>query len=342
MNKLKVYDSAMVIGKFMPLHKGHKRLIEFARFQSHVTTVLVLGHKNEFIPLKLRKKWLDEEYNNVPNMYIYDVEYDESKLNSSSESDLKSSIEWADYLMYYIKLHGIDVIIGSEKYVQYMAEYLGIDYIIYDEERKHINISATEIKRDVIKNWDYLAPASKRYFAKHVCICGTESTGKTTVCREMEDKYEYVTMIPEIGRCLVGNAITCTEKNLRDVFDVHNTLLKKVIFDPPTPIIIWDTDNITTLSYFKFLFERDMHYFLDIPTANKYFFFESTIPYQKDVTRLDKNVALELRNSHLKMYNKFNIEPTIVDRLRKETVENYIKETMNEISKKISGNEKLI
>lgn len=41
------------------------------------------------------------------------------------------------------------------------------------------------------------------------------------------------------------------------------------------------------------------------------------------------------------MYKEFGINPTIVDRLRKETVENYIKETMTEISKKISGNEKL-
>lgn len=341
MENLKRYDSAMVIGKFMPLHKGHKRLIDFARCCAHTTTVLVLGHKNEYIPLALRKKWMDEEYKGVPQMFIYGIDYDENELNSSSESDLKSSIEWADYLMYYIKLHGIDVIIGSEKYVQYMAEYLGIDYIIYDEERKHINISATEIKRDVIKNWDYLAPSSKRYFAQHVCICGTESTGKTTVCREMEDKYEYVTMIPEIGRCLVGNAATCTENTLRNVFEIHRDLLKRVLFDPPTPIVIWDTDNITTLSYYAFLFKQKM-YVYDVPLANKYFFFEPTIPYQKDVTRLDQGVALDLRDSHLNMYKEFDISPTIIDRLRKETVENYIKETMTEISKKISGNEKLV
>ena len=342
MEKLKGYKNAMVIGKFMPLHKGHKKLIDFARCNARTTIVLVLGHKNEYIPLSLRKKWMDEEYKDIPNMFIYDVEYDENELNSSSESDKQSSIEWSEYLMYYIHLHGIDVIVGSEKYVQYMAEYLGIDYIIYDEERKNINISATEIKKDVIKNWDYLTPAAKRYFAHHICICGTESTGKTTVCREMEDNYEYVTMIPEIGRCLVGNAMTCTNKTLQNVFNIHRDLLTKVLFDPPTPIVIWDTDNITTLSYFAFLFHNKMFVFNDIPKANKYFFFDSTIPYKKDVSRLNEDVALQLRANHLQAYKENDIELTILDKYRKETVDNYIKETMNEISKKISGNEKLV
>lgn len=341
MEKTKKYSSAMVIGKFMPLHKGHIKLIEFACQKAKYTVVLVLGHQNEFIPLNVRKKWIAEEFKRTPHMFLYDVEYDETKLNSSSESDKQSSIEWADYLMYYIKLHGIDVIVGSEKYVQYMAEYIGIDYIIYDEERKDLNISATDIKKDIIKNWNYLTPAVKRSLVKHICICGTESTGKTTVCREMEDKYEYVTMIPEIGRCLVGNAKTCTEQNLYDVYNIHNQLLEKVIYDPPTPIIIWDTDNITTISYFSFIFKHELHAY-NVPIADKYFFFESNIPYQKDVTRLNKDEALELREHHLKTYKEFGISPTIIKEFRKETVENMIIQTISKIIKRISGNEKFI
>ena len=76
---------------------------------------------------------------------------------------MQSSIDWSEYLKANIKdFDKYDVIVG-EKYVQYMGEYLGIDYDIFDEERKAVSISATAIKSDIVNNWDYLAPVKRTY-----------------------------------------------------------------------------------------------------------------------------------------------------------------------------------
>ncbi len=316
----KKHNKALVIGKFMPLHKGHLALIDFAATQAEKVEVCVTGHSGELICLENRTMWVAASYSYNPSIYkISSLSYDPALLNESSVSDLKSSEEWAEYLK--ANLDGfseIDVIIGSEMYVKYMAEYLGIGYVIYDEARENIHISATDIKSDIIRYWDYLAPAVKRSYVQHICICGSESTGKSTVCKRLEEEYGFVTMIPEIGRCLVGKSELCEVETLKKIFTIHNDLLLAVKNDPPTPVILWDTDNITTLSYLTFLHTVNDEIIAEVMgerkavLADKYFFFEPNISFHDDGTRFDSEEAKLLSSHHKYMYSNFGIEPEIV------------------------------
>lgn len=336
------HHSALVIGKFMPMHKGHKALIDFACSQAQRVTVCVLGCPSEPISLSLRADWVSKTFHDKfglptkPSLEVLSVEYDDAVLNSSSESDVQSSIEWAEFLRQIINNNEIDVIVGSEKYVQYMAEYLGINHIIYDEDRTKMSISATAIKNNIVENWDYLLPHVKQYYAKHVCISGSESTGKTTVCASLEKKYPFVTMIPEIGRCLVGNAKTCAMNTLKEVMRIHGHLINQVLYDPPTPITIWDTDNITTQSYYRWMFNINP-IISQTGFANKYFFFDSTIPYEKDATRVTETDALLLKESHIKCFNEWRINLEMVTENREETVDEWIIKTMKDIENQIKG-----
>lgn len=333
------YQKALVIGKFMPLHKGHVSLINFATSQAEEVVVYATANKNECISLEQRLSWLRETmFNRDECVHIRGLKYDDTVLNSSSQSDMQSSIDWADFLKHNVfDFNEIDVIIGSEQYVKYMADYIGIDYIIYDENRVNITISATSIKSDIFTYWDYLPPAVKQTYAHHICICGSESTGKTTVCKHMEEKYNCVTMIPEIGRCLVGKSELCTVSKLCSIYDIHYELLKQVILDPPTPIVIWDTDNLTTVSYYKYLFPAQDEKVLSqnglIITADKYFFFESNIDFVDDGTRFSESAAKRLRDNHLMVYKNHAINPELVDTNREQHVDNYIQSVIAKLSK---------
>ena len=329
---MKNYNKALVIGKFMPLHKGHLALIDFAATQAETVCVCVTGHEGEVISSAERARWVIESYRQNSSINVRNLSYDPSKLNESSVSDMKSSEEWAEYLKAELKdFSNIDVIIGSEMYVKYMADYLGISYIIYDEKRENMHISATDIKGDIIRYWDYLSPAAKRSYVQHVCICGSESTGKSTVCKRLEEEYAFVTMIPEIGRCLVGKSELCEVGTLKKIFTIHNDLLLAVKNDPPTPIILWDTDNITTLSYLVFL-HGVKHDVIDevmgerqAVLADKYFFFEPNIAFHDDGTRFDPTEARLLSAHHKHMYSNYGISPeevTVEDRC--DVVRKYI------------------
>ena len=327
-----MYNRALIIGKFMPLHRGHMKMIEHAAEIARLVDVVVLGWKGEPISMIQRYNWVSDTYVDVSYIHPILLGYDPNELNSSSESDLQSSIEWAEYLK--TNLYGFDkydVIVGSEKYVQYMGEYLGIDYDIFDEERKTVSISATAIKSDIINNWDYLAPAVKRTYAKHICIVGSESTGKTTVCRRIEDENNFVTAVYEIGRSLVGKSELCTKEKLISIFNIHALLLNEVRYDPPTPIIIWDTDNIITKSYYKFLFNSDFDPHVVENVADKYFFFDSNIPVVDDGSRFDESTAKSLKDCHISMYDEYGVDLEMVMENRYEVVNDYVQRSIEEL-----------
>jgi HTH-type transcriptional repressor of NAD biosynthesis genes len=325
---MKKYKKALVIGKFMPLHKGHIGLINFACENAEMVLVCVLAHRKECIPLDRRVNWVkDSMYAGVVS--ACGLMYDADVLNSSSNSDIESSIAWAEYLKNQLEdFESIDVVVGSELYVKFIAEYLGIQYLIYDDKRLQINISATTIKNDVIKNWDYLAPSVKRTYAKHICICGSESTGKTTVCNTIERECEYVTVIPEIGRCIVGKSELCSIKQLCEIFEIHYKLLEVVVNDPPTPFVLWDTDNLTTLSYVRFLFpdadDSTLTKQRPLLLADKYFFFESNLKFVDDNTRLNEEAAQALRNNHIITYQQAGVLLEQVTNDRLEKVKQYL------------------
>ena len=329
---MKKYNKALVVGKFQPLHKGHLALIDFATTQAEIVVVCATAHDGEIIPLCQRVSWLNESYRQNKSVIVCGLSYDPTRLNESSVSDLKSSEEWAEYLKAELQdFSKIDVIIGSELYVKYMADHLGIGYIIYDENRENMHIAATDIKGDIIRYWDYLSPAAKRSYVQHICICGSESTGKSTVCKRLEEGYRFVTMIPEIGRCLVGKSELCEVETLKKIFNIHNDLLLAVKNDPPTPIILWDTDNITTLSYLAFLHSVNDDV-VDVVMgerkavlADKYFFFEPNIVFHDDGTRFDAMEAKILSAHHKYMYSNYGIaleEVTAEDRC--DVVRQYI------------------
>ena len=329
-------SKALVIGKFMPFHKGHKALIDFAAIQSKNVKILVLSHDKESISGEQRAKWIKEsydvDYSCNAELEIKVIHYDASQLNSSSESDIKSSQEWCDFLK--TELEDITIIVGSEKYVQYMAEYANKYFAFFDIDREQIPISASKIKENPLTYWDYLTPAVKRTYAHHICICGTESSGKTTLSTLLEKKFDYVTMIPEIGRCLVGNAVTCEKTTLYSVLSIHKTLLKKVKNNPPTPIIVWDTDNLTTASYLKYFF-NDI-YDMDVPLADIYFFLDNNIPYEKDATRVEEFIAKDLKNHHLNIYKERGIKPYILKdkEMIKESMIQYVQDIADNICSK--------
>lgn len=344
----KKYNKALVIGKFMPLHKGHLALIDFAATQAETVSVCVTGHEGEVIPCWERTWWVIESYAQNFSINVRNLSYDPTELNESSVSDLKSSEEWAEYLRANLDdFSEIDVIIGSEQYVKYMADYLGIGYVIYDEKRENIHISATDIKSDIVSYWDYLAPAVKRSYVQHICICGSESTGKSTVCKRLEEEYGFVTMIPEIGRCLVGKSELCEVKTLKTIFTIHNDLLQAVKNDPPTPIILWDTDNITTLSYLAFLHAVNDEVIADVMgkrkavLADKYFFFESNIAFHDDGTRFDPTEALLLSAHHKYLYSIYGISPEeVIAEDRCDVVRQYILQEIEKLKHSFKNNKR--
>ena|ERR1700754_4722322 len=158
--------TGLIIGKFMPLHKGHIALIDFALGQCDELIVLVSASDDEPITGTQRLEWLEQLYNNNSRVKPTLLNYDDLIL-SDSETTVSSeglSKLWANYLIE--KLPAIDVIFASEAYGAYMSRFLNCEAVIYDEPCKIVPVSASQIRNDPFTYFTFLPDVVQAYYTQ--------------------------------------------------------------------------------------------------------------------------------------------------------------------------------
>lgn len=156
--------TGLIIGKFMPLHKGHIALIEFALEHCDELIVLVSASDDEPITGTQRLEWLQELYKDNGKVKPIMLNYDDLIL-SDAETTVSSeglSKLWANYLKE--QLPPIDVIFASEAYGAYMSRFLDCEAVIYDEPCKIVPVSATQIRNDPFTYFPFLPDVVQAYY----------------------------------------------------------------------------------------------------------------------------------------------------------------------------------
>lgn len=187
---MKKYDEAVVIGKFHPFHIGHSYLVHHAISLAYRVTVLVVDGEvaGRTIPATRRAQWISEifAYEPVKVRVMPDIEYD---VNSEF---------WAEYTIAFLGFVP-DVVITSEAYGETWAGEMGCDHILLDPDRESIPFSATQFFEDPQGGLEYLQPEVRADYIPRVVVLGAESTGTTTLARDLKRAYR-TECVPEFGR----------------------------------------------------------------------------------------------------------------------------------------------
>ena len=176
----------LIVGKFYPPHRGHKYLIDSARSQVNQLSVIVCQKPDESPPGELRAAWLREIHPDVQVLLI-DDRYDAQ----DSKVWAENSIRWLGFVP--------DVVFTSEEYGERFAFHLGCQHMLVDQARVVVPISGTKVRTDPLGCWEYLAVPVRAWYAKRICLVGAESTGKTTIAKELAEHYQ-TNFVPEYGR----------------------------------------------------------------------------------------------------------------------------------------------
>jgi HTH-type transcriptional regulator, transcriptional repressor of NAD biosynthesis genes len=176
----------LVIGKFYPPHRGHKFLIETALRSVDHLDVVICVLDSQTISGELRQRWLKEIHPEANVVQVEDIGEDDN-------SEL-----WAGYTKRILG-RAPDVVFTSEGYGETYARFLGCRHVLVDRDRHHVPISATEIRSNPLAYWDFLEPCVRAHFVKRVCVVGAESTGTTTLARDLAEHLKTV-WVPEYGR----------------------------------------------------------------------------------------------------------------------------------------------
>src|SRR5918912_2793574 len=95
-----------------------------------------------------------------------------------------------------------DHVFASEDYGPKLAEVLGADFVPVDRAREVVPVSGTAVRADPMGNWQYLPDCVRPSFVRRVCVFGPESTGKSTLARDLARHFRTVA-VPEYPRTLL-------------------------------------------------------------------------------------------------------------------------------------------
>jgi NadR type nicotinamide-nucleotide adenylyltransferase len=183
--------TGLVLGKFMPPHAGHQFLCDFARASCEQLTILVCSLPTDDLPGAERAAWMRELY---PDCRV--VWCDEVVPQEPADSPDFWPI-WRDLIARHVG--PVEAVFASEDYGHRLAAELDARFIPCDPMREAVPVSATAIRNDPFGSWRFIPRPVRPWFVKRVCVFGPESTGKTTLAKDLAAAFDTLGL-PEYGR----------------------------------------------------------------------------------------------------------------------------------------------
>lgn len=278
--KMKRYKTGFVLGKFCPLHKGHIFLIDTALSHVEQLYIIVDNIMDDVIAVNRRIQWVKKEY---PEAIVLTQPHPLPQ--DPSETPEFWNI-WRETLHALLPEH-IEIVFASETYGERLAKELNAEFFMVDCERRHVPISATSIRTDFVRNWEYLSDAAKADLMTTICIFGPESTGKSTLTKQLAAFFSspYVDEYAEtVIRSKKGN-ISFEDMELI-VRGHHENIQQAMRLFPP--ILFIDTDAIASKIWSNELFGKESPVIEDYIAQQDfthYLLLDVDLPWQDDIHR---------------------------------------------------------
>jgi NadR type nicotinamide-nucleotide adenylyltransferase len=184
----------IVLGRFMPPHRGHQFLIDFARnYVQGRLTVFLVSTKKDSIPGKLREAWLRELFHGVRVIRLSLPGPEARPHDPDRAAALAARLR--------DRAGQVHLVFSSERSTAALAGQLGAQLVLVDPDRLTVPISGTRIRAAPLDCWDFIPACVRPHFVKRVCLLGPEATGKSTLARQLAELYRTLA-VGEYARVL--------------------------------------------------------------------------------------------------------------------------------------------
>ena len=219
------YKTGMFGGSFDPLHTGHIHdIIRAAAMCRELYVVISWCRGRESTSKEMRYRWILNSTRHLPNVMIRMVEdqaltkeeYDTPGYWEQGARDIKAVIG-----------KPIDAVFCGTDYLgtgRFEALYGPESQVIYFD-RSEVPVCSTDIRAWALGHWDYIPSVCRDYYARRVLVLGSESTGKSTLVRNLALAYN-TNYVSEAGRD------TCDYAGGEDLMiaeDLYENLLRQKI-----------------------------------------------------------------------------------------------------------------
>lgn len=273
------YPCGVVVGKFYPPHKGHEFLIQTALEQCEHVTVIVCDKQGQVPVAPLRASWIARTF---PAAHVHVT------VDDLGDDD---SLAWANRTKEILG-RVPDAVFTSEAYGEPYAAALGCKHVCVDYARETVPISGTRVRENPLAQWEFLSPVVRGYYAQRIVILGAESTGTTTLAKDLARHYQ-TSWVPEYGRTysesklLDVNGTTWTSQEFIHIAEMQNKM-EDTLAEVCNKILICDTDAFATSVWHERYMESRSTAVELLADAQKHDFYILTgdeIPFVQDGTR---------------------------------------------------------
>lgn len=174
---------AFVLVTCLPPTRGHLNLIEFASNFADRTEVILCTQPSEPWHWE-RAQALSRAMSRLPRAGTIHFNRIHKELPQEPEDAPGFWDMWAEFLRMF-DFQPFDYVVASEPYGKELAEHVGGEFIPYDIERQLYDCKATRVRENLWNNFPDLLPEFQSVVRPVVTVFGAESTGKTTLSRDL-------------------------------------------------------------------------------------------------------------------------------------------------------------
>jgi len=288
--------TGLVIGKFLPPHRGHVFLIETALRHVDRLIVLVCSLEREPIPGERRVAWLREMFPGV------EVRRHTEENPSEPHEDPRFWDLWVASIRRVVP-DGPDIVFTSEGYGDELARRLGARHVMVDRARRAFPVSGREVQADPMAFWDFLPGCVRPHFVRRVVVTGPESTGKTTLAKRLAGHFQTV-FVPEFARAhidakyagLTVPSPPCEEGDI-EVIARGQMASEDEAAREANRLLVCDTDLYATRLYAEEYFGRSPTWIREAASARRadlHFLLDVDVPWASDPQRDRPHLRSEL------------------------------------------------
>ncbi|MBL8916057.1 MAG: AAA family ATPase [Archangium sp.] len=172
---------ALVMGRFLPVHSGHARLLgEAMQAVNGKVLVAVAGWRDDFIDARERgqaAQFALQRERLGPLLVAREV-------GKRGEPDGDSFwAPWVEWLKAQKGAENVKVLVSGDPAAKRFAELAELKFELVDRSLEPM--SGTAVRRAPWKYWDDIAPALRTHFTSTVALVGPEGAGKSTLASSL-------------------------------------------------------------------------------------------------------------------------------------------------------------
>ncbi len=233
----------------MPPTTGHLQLVQFASLLAPAGVVAIMCTQPHEPMVRERVAALRAAIarHDLANVTL-------KHFDKAIEQDPKAPGFW-DMWRDLLRQFGIkkdDFLVASEAYGQRLAEVTGAQFFPYDINRDINQVKATPVREDPLGHFADMIPEFQQYLRTTVTIFGAESTGKTTLSKQLAAKLNGYWLFEYARPYLERTVNEITVRSMTAIWRGQAALQRQAANLPDKPFVIQDTDLFSTVGYWQF------------------------------------------------------------------------------------------